>query len=266
MKFLLDNMLNLRGITKKELAKRLKVTLVTIYNWCSYRNNALPTSDKLDALCTVLDCKIEDILEAEIVQEYLSKDTYLAELQIENKKLLLEIEAERESKRIELLKIKESLDFQKKVNKELSNKITALVEENQKNKITAVPKPQKPEAEVKKEVIKKPEIKREVKTEKEVKADLKAVKKTSDTKTPKKAKTIKKTPVKKVTQTAKPVNQKVKIQQPKQQPGKVNSKIKLVEIKDIKRPLVIDESNIIKLPPGASDGVSVDWNIRSALI
>mgnify|MGYP005792581443 FL=1 len=52
-----------------KLAKILNLPQQTIYSWAKGRTQ--PSYLNLDKLCDVLDCKIEDILEAERVQSKL---------------------------------------------------------------------------------------------------------------------------------------------------------------------------------------------------
>ena len=58
-----------KGYSLYKLAQVMDIPQQTIYSWSKGRTQ--PTYLNLDKLCNVLDCKIEDLLEAEPVQNKL---------------------------------------------------------------------------------------------------------------------------------------------------------------------------------------------------
>ena len=58
-----------KGYSLYRLAKEMNLPEQTVYSWAKGRTQ--PSYINLDRLCNVLDCKIEDILEAEPVQNKL---------------------------------------------------------------------------------------------------------------------------------------------------------------------------------------------------
>ncbi len=58
----LDEVIKSRGISKNKLSHRAEMQRTQINNYCNNKITRLDT-DVLARLCTVLDCKIEDILE-----------------------------------------------------------------------------------------------------------------------------------------------------------------------------------------------------------
>ena len=58
----LDEVIKNRGISKNKLSHRAEMQRTQINNYCNNKITRLDT-DVLARLCTVLDCKIEDILE-----------------------------------------------------------------------------------------------------------------------------------------------------------------------------------------------------------
>jgi len=60
---------NKKGYSLYKLAKVLNIPEQTIYSWAKGRTQ--PNYYNLDRICDSLDCKIEDILEAEPVQNKL---------------------------------------------------------------------------------------------------------------------------------------------------------------------------------------------------
>ena len=61
--------LKYKNISLYKLAKLLDVPEQTVYSWAKGRTQ--PSYNNLDRLCSVLGCKIEDLLEAEPVQNKL---------------------------------------------------------------------------------------------------------------------------------------------------------------------------------------------------
>ena len=58
----LDEVIKARGISKNKLSHRAEMQRTQINNYCKNQITRLDT-DVLARLCTVLDCRIEDILE-----------------------------------------------------------------------------------------------------------------------------------------------------------------------------------------------------------
>lgn len=58
-----------KGYSLYRLAKEMNLPEQTVYSWAKGRTQ--PSYINLDKLCNVLECKIEDILEAEPVQNKL---------------------------------------------------------------------------------------------------------------------------------------------------------------------------------------------------
>ena len=58
-----------------KLAQELNLPQQTVYSWASGRTE--PSFENLDKLCNILNCKIEDILEAEPVQQMLNLRNYM---------------------------------------------------------------------------------------------------------------------------------------------------------------------------------------------
>ncbi len=61
--------LKFKGYTVYKLALELKVPYQTVYSWAKGRTQ--PSYESLDKICNVLECKIQDLLEAEPVQNKL---------------------------------------------------------------------------------------------------------------------------------------------------------------------------------------------------
>ncbi len=62
IKIKLDEVIKVRGISKNKLSHRAEMQRTQINNYCKNKITRLDT-DVLARLCTVLDCRIEDILE-----------------------------------------------------------------------------------------------------------------------------------------------------------------------------------------------------------
>lgn len=60
----LDELIRERGISKNKLSHRAEMQRTQINNYCKNKITRLDT-DVLARLCSVLDCKIEDLLEFE---------------------------------------------------------------------------------------------------------------------------------------------------------------------------------------------------------
>lgn len=58
----LDEMIKKRGISKNKFSQRAEMQRTQINNYCKNAITRLDT-DVLARICTVLDCKIEDIIE-----------------------------------------------------------------------------------------------------------------------------------------------------------------------------------------------------------
>ncbi len=63
----LDELIRERGISKNKLSHRAEMQRTQINNYCKNKITRLDT-DVLARLCSVLDCKIEDLLEFEAPQ------------------------------------------------------------------------------------------------------------------------------------------------------------------------------------------------------
>ena len=62
IKIKLDELIKARGISKNKLSQRAEMQRTQLNNYCKNEITRLDT-DVLARLCTVLECKIEDILE-----------------------------------------------------------------------------------------------------------------------------------------------------------------------------------------------------------
>ena len=62
IKIKLDELIKKAGISKNKLSHRAEMQRTQINNYCKNKITRIDT-DVLARLCTVLDCKIEDILE-----------------------------------------------------------------------------------------------------------------------------------------------------------------------------------------------------------
>jgi len=64
-----ETALNKKNYSLYKLAQELKLPQQTVYSWAKGRTQ--PSYYNLDRICDILECKIEDILEAEPVQNKL---------------------------------------------------------------------------------------------------------------------------------------------------------------------------------------------------
>ena len=65
-----DAVKKFKGWSLYKLAKVLQLPQQTIYSWASGRTQ--PSYENMDRLCEVLDCNVEDLFEAEPVQQKLN--------------------------------------------------------------------------------------------------------------------------------------------------------------------------------------------------
>lgn len=59
-----------KGYSLYKLAHVMNIPQQTVYSWANGKTQ--PSYKNLDRICTILDCKIEDLLEAEPFQNMLS--------------------------------------------------------------------------------------------------------------------------------------------------------------------------------------------------
>jgi len=69
MKIKLKEVVQKKGLSLYKLAQLMNIPQQTIYSWAKGRTQ--PSYLNLDKICNILNCKIEDILEAEPVQNKL---------------------------------------------------------------------------------------------------------------------------------------------------------------------------------------------------
>lgn len=104
--------LNKFDMTQLELAKRLGVGTTSVYNWCN--GIKTPRMDKVDAMCTIFNCKRSDLISEKEENEetyYFNEDAReLAEFMFKNPEYKVLFDASRKVKKEDIAFVKQMID------------------------------------------------------------------------------------------------------------------------------------------------------------